>query len=680
VVHRDLKPGNILLEQDAAGSLMVKVSDFGLARVMGEELMRSQAQMSVSRSLGAGKTLGRPESIGDAQTLDGEGGSTRALLGTWEYMSPEQRRGEAADARSDVYALGLMCFRLLTGKELGFKMPSRLVAGLSAEWDVLVEKALEEDPGGRYGSGREMLGASVGVVRAIEAATEAARQEAMHRAEAERRRQEAEAARQREAEAAKRKQEEERLREEARKRKEDQQRAEAERQAPLRRAEAEQKRLAAEQAEAERRRRAKEAKAARNIRWRRVLRSSLRAAGFVVVAAVCVAAWHWGIRVPARERARQEQISRARQAAQREDAAVETARVKAEIKRKEEARLETLRKEREAAAQDVKRKEQARLEANAKRNEEARLGAEAQRKEQARLEAEVKRNEEARLGAEAQRNEEARLEVEAKRQEDARLEIERKERGAAQEAARLEAWNKSRPALASASPNHPWENSLGMKFVSVPGIRVLFGVWDVRAKDYAAYAAAGAGVDSSWKSPGFEQGPAHPVVNVNCNDAKAFCAWLTEKERQAGLISENQSYRLPTDAEWSVAVGLAGEGGGTPKDKDRKTKGYPWGSKWPPPSGAGNYDSFLKADNYESTSPVGSFKANRYGLYDMGGNVWQWCEDFYDRQSGSRVLRGASWNGNDPDNLLSSNRNYGTPDYRINFIGFRCVLGVGSSP
>ena len=237
-----------------------------------------------------------------------------------------------------------------------------------------------------------------------------------------------------------------------------------------------------------------------------------------------------------------------------------------------------------------------------------------------------------------------------------------------------------RQAMAAASPDHPWENSLGMKFVSVPGIRVLFGVWDVRVKDYAAYAAVGAGVDSSWKSPGFEQGPAHPVVEVSWDNAKAFCAWLTEKERQAGLISESQSYRLPTDAEWSVAVGLAEEGGGTPRDKNRNTKGYPWGSEWPPPSGAGNYGSSLNVDNYEYTSPVGSFKANRYGLYDLGANVWQWCEDFYDGPSGSRVLRGASWGFNVPDFLLSSYRYSNSPDYRNGFIGFRCVLVVGSSP
>lgn len=160
VVHRDLKPGNILLEKDVAGNLHVKISDFGLARVIGEEFIRNQAQVSVSRSLGEAKTMGREMSLGEQPTLrEGEGTSTRALLGTWEYMAPEQRRGEEVDTRSDIYAVGLMCYRLLTGRELGFKMPSSFVVGLSPAWDGFLEKALEQEASARYAHGGEMLAA-----------------------------------------------------------------------------------------------------------------------------------------------------------------------------------------------------------------------------------------------------------------------------------------------------------------------------------------------------------------------------------------------------------------------------------------------------------------------------------------------------------------------------------------
>ena len=213
-------------------------------------------------------------------------------------------------------------------------------------------------------------------------------------------------------------------------------------------------------------------------------------------------------------------------------------------------------------------------------------------------------------------------------------------------------------------------NSLGMKFVAVPGTEVMFCIWDVRVQDYRAYAEANSGVDASWKEPGFTQGDTHPVVKVNWNNAKAFCAWLTRKE--------GKTYRLPTDAEWSVAVGLADESGNTPKDKDTNIKDvYPWGTEWPPPSGAGNYNKSLNVDSYEFTSPVGSFTANQFGLYDMGGNVWQWCEDWYDGAQSSRVLRGGSWRGLGPDLLLSSYRC--TPVVRNDDIGFRCVLVGGMS-
>jgi formylglycine-generating enzyme required for sulfatase activity len=244
-----------------------------------------------------------------------------------------------------------------------------------------------------------------------------------------------------------------------------------------------------------------------------------------------------------------------------------------------------------------------------------------------------------------------------------------------------------------------------MRFAPVPGTKVLFSIWGTRVKDYAAYAEANSGVDGQWRKVEWggepvSNGPEHPVTMVLWTEAKAFCRWLTEKEQRAGLISGDQSYRLSTDAEWSVAVGLQEPDVGTPKDKNWKIRGvYPWGTEWPPPSGAGNYaDGAAKRrfrslnkrrfgslsviegyeDGYATTSPVGSFRANRYGLYDMGGNVSQWCEDWYDTRQSSWVSRGGSWMSYAPDCLLSSYRgNY--PPGRYYDGGFRVVLAGGSS-
>jgi hypothetical protein len=73
---------------------------------------------------------------------------------------------------------------------------------------------------------------------------------------------------------------------------------------------------------------------------------------------------------------------------------------------------------------------------------------------------------------------------------------------------------------------------------------------------------------------------------------------------------------------------------------------------------------------------VGSFKPNRFGLYDLGGNAWQWCEDWMDEGHKERVLRGSAWNGNDRDRgcLRSSRRDCRAPGFRNDTVGFRCVL------
>jgi len=222
------------------------------------------------------------------------------------------------------------------------------------------------------------------------------------------------------------------------------------------------------------------------------------------------------------------------------------------------------------------------------------------------------------------------------------------------------------------APGQPFANSLGMKFVPLGDIRI--SIWETRVQDYQSFCAA---TGRRYEPPDFQQAPNHPVVKVNWFDAMAFCKWLTEKERDENLIEDRQSYRLPTDKEWSLAVGLQNESGATPQARDSKIKNeFPWGKQWPPPTGAGNYGAPQRRG---ATMPVGSFKANSLGLYDLGGNVWEWCADTYKGgSSGSArdwgVLRGGSWATSNRLEMQSSYRNVIDRNDRDVIYGFRCVL------
>ena len=165
----------------------------------------------------------------------------------------------------------------------------------------------------------------------------------------------------------------------------------------------------------------------------------------------------------------------------------------------------------------------------------------------------------------------------------------------------------------------------------------------------------------------------HPVIHVSWNDAMAYCAWLSEKI--------GKTYRLPTEAEWEYA---AREGGKAVLFGNGENILYPAQANFDaradykkPYSVVGTYR--------EKTTSVGTFAPNALGLYDMAGNVWEWCSDWYgsdyyknssqNNPTGAttgtyRVLRGGSWNGY-PQGCRVAVRNNGTPSNRYDNIGFR---------
>jgi formylglycine-generating enzyme required for sulfatase activity len=221
------------------------------------------------------------------------------------------------------------------------------------------------------------------------------------------------------------------------------------------------------------------------------------------------------------------------------------------------------------------------------------------------------------------------------------------------------------------------------------------------------YNAAGKLIESAnfrpWQ-PGWVQTQDHPVNYVSWNDAVAFCNWLSRKE--------GKKYRLPTEAEWEYAcragtttrywcgndpeelvrvgnvadedckIRFAAMRGGAGAviaqfDKDGKKTNtqipFPYVSR---------------RDGYAFTAPVGKFRPNAFGLYDVHGNVWEWCSDWYDKDyygqspvddpqgpaaGSSRVLRGGGWFLSPPVVARSASRFGAGPARRYDDVGFRVV-------
>ncbi|MDH5454803.1 MAG: PEGA domain-containing protein [Gammaproteobacteria bacterium] len=223
----------------------------------------------------------------------------------------------------------------------------------------------------------------------------------------------------------------------------------------------------------------------------------------------------------------------------------------------------------------------------------------------------------------------------------------------------------------------------------------LIGIHEVTNKEFAEYRANHDSGTSIHPSLGADN---NPVANVSWADAVQYCNWLSQREgRTPAYRAEfgvwvpvfplTDGYRLPTEAEWALAIRYGGQ---------KQPSKFPWGANWPPPAEAGNYadrtaielvPSILPAydDGYASTAPVGSFKANTLGIFDGGGNVAEWVNDFYtvptpgvttpavdpagpDRGT-SHVIRGSSWRHAGVSELRLSYRDFSS-EPRVD-VGFR---------
>jgi formylglycine-generating enzyme required for sulfatase activity len=192
------------------------------------------------------------------------------------------------------------------------------------------------------------------------------------------------------------------------------------------------------------------------------------------------------------------------------------------------------------------------------------------------------------------------------------------------------------------------------------------GQWQaVMGKNPSSFSRDGGGKDKV-KDITDEELKQFPVESVSWNDAQEFIKKLNEKEAGRGYL-----HRLPTEAEWEYAC----RGGATSEEEcsyhfyfakptnDLSSEQANFHGEYP-------FGKAPKGKYLGRPTKVGSYAPNKLGLYDMHGNVWQWCTDLYEPKASSRVYRGGGW-GSVAGYCRAANRGRFTPVFRGSDLGFR---------
>ncbi|HMK34694.1 MAG TPA: SUMF1/EgtB/PvdO family nonheme iron enzyme [Desulfomonilaceae bacterium] len=256
-------------------------------------------------------------------------------------------------------------------------------------------------------------------------------------------------------------------------------------------------------------------------------------------------------------------------------------------------------------------------------------------------------------------------------------------------------WNAEENLLTPETPNHQvrinraflmgkYPVTIGdfKKFVSETGYRTTAEKqgWAWAYSDSKKHWAKKSG--AFWKNPGTKVWDDHPVTMVSYQDAEAFCDWLSQKEKR--------KYYVPSEAQWEYAARGGKEG-----------QRFPWGNEYPDSRKANLADRRSDVpwadrtldDGYGGTSPVGNYEPNGFWLYDMVGNVWQYCSDFYDakpydtslvddpvgpRTGKKKVVRGGNWAFG--AGIARTAFRFGLePDLCIDIAGFRVAAVPGAT-